>query len=88
MRDYPVQPRPCLTCPFEGEKPLQISAKNMGKYVKNLMGQGQHICHSSNGLRICRGGRNIQLKWLYATGMLDEPTDNAFDRAVNDAINK
>lgn len=88
MRDYPVQKKPCKTCPFEGEKPFKPSPGNYAKYVENLMGQGQHICHSSSETRICRGGRNLQIKWLCATGMLDEPTDEAFDKAVNDAMNK
>lgn len=88
MRDYPVQPKPCLTCPFEGEKPLKLSPDSYARYIENLMGNGQHICHSSNSDRICRGGRNLQLKWLCATGLLNEPTDEAFNKAVNDAMNK
>lgn len=85
MRDYPVQPKPCLTCPFEGKEPLQLSADNMARYVKNLKGEGQHICHSSNGTRMCKGGRNIQLQYLYTKGMLSEPTDEAFDKAIDEA---
>ena len=86
MRTYPVQQNPCLTCPFAGKKPLQISAKNMEEYMTNLLGQGQHICHSSHGTMICRGGRDIQLRWLCLIGMLDETTDEAFDQAVEDAL--
>jgi len=86
MRDYPVQPRPCLTCPFEGKEPVQLSPGAYAKYIQNLMGEGQHICHNSNGTRICRGGRNIQLRWLCATGQLAKPTDEAFDQAIVDAI--
>lgn len=87
-RDYPVQVKPCLTCPFESEKPLELSANSYAKYIENLIGNGQHICHSSNLDRLCKGGRNIQLKWLCATGMLNKPTDEAFNKAVNDAMNK
>ncbi|WP_293134867.1 hypothetical protein [Microcoleus sp. bin38.metabat.b11b12b14.051] len=86
MRTYPVQQNPCLTCPFAGKKPLQLSAKSMEEYIENLLGQGQHICHSSDNTMICRGGRSIQLRWLCAIRMLDEPTDAAFDRAVEDAL--
>ena len=85
MRDYPVQPKPCLTCPFEGKEPLQLSANSMARYVKNLMGEGQHICHSSNATRMCKGGRNIQLRYLYMNGLLSEPTDEAFDKAIDEA---
>ncbi|MEO9124777.1 MAG: hypothetical protein ABI262_08840 [Microcoleus sp.] len=87
MRTYPVQKSPCLTCPFAGKEPLILSASSYQKYLENLIGNGQHICHSSNNTMICRGGREIQLRFLYAIGMLDEPTDKAFDRAVDDALN-
>ena len=87
MRDYPVQSQPCPTCPFEGKKPLQLSPESYARYTQNLMGEGQHICHSSNSTRICRGGRNLQLRWLCATGQLSQPTDEAFNKAVDEAMN-
>ena len=87
LRTYPVQDKPCKTCPFSGEKPLPLSPSDLVMYYQNLMGNGQHICHSTNNTQICRGGRNIQLKWLCAIGMLDEPTDEAFNEAVNWALN-
>ena len=86
LRTYPVQEKPCKTCPFSGEKPLPLSLSDLVMYYQNLMGNGQHICHSTNNTQICRGGRNIQLKWLCAVGMLDEPTDDAFNQAVEWAL--
>lgn len=86
MRTYPVQKSSCRTCPFAGKEPLIISTSNFIEYLENLMGNGQHICHSTSR-NICRGGRDIQLRWLCKIGMLDEPTDAAFDRAVDDALN-
>lgn len=89
MRDYPVQSEPCLTCPFEGREPFKPSRENLKRYMENLVeGHGQHICHSSNNTRICRGGRNIQLKVFCVKGLLPEPTDEAFNKAVNEAMNK
>ena len=85
MRTYPVQQSPCYSCPFAGKKPLEISNKNMVSYIDNLFGTGQHICHSTQQ-HICRGGRDLQLRWLCTIGMLDEPTDEAFDRAVEDSL--
>lgn len=75
MRTYPVQKSPCLTCPFAGKEPLMLS--DYEQYIENLMGKGQHICHSTQE-NVCRGGRDIQLQWLYFIGRLDEPTDVAF----------
>ena len=85
MRTYPVQQSPCYSCPFAGEKPLEISSENMNGYLNNLFGHGQHICHSTQQ-HICRGGRDLQLRWLCAIGLLDESTDEAFDRAVDESL--
>lgn len=85
MRDYPVQSAVCYTCPFEGQKPLPLSPQSHARYLENLIGKGQHICHSSNGTRICKGGRNIQIKCFYMMGLLPEPTDEAFNKAIDDA---
>ena len=86
LRTYPVQQIPCKTCPFTGTNPLTLALDDLVSYYQNLLGNGQHFCHSVSNTKICRGGRNIQLKWLCAIGMLDTPTDEAFDKAVNEAL--
>ena len=43
LRTYPVQEKPCKTCPFSGEKPLPLSPLDLTVYYENLMGNGQHI---------------------------------------------
>ncbi|MEG4086376.1 hypothetical protein [Microcoleus sp. POL10_C6] len=86
MRTYEVRQLPCKTCPFSGEKPLILSPDKLAMYYENLMGNGQHICHTTHNTQICRGGRDIQLKWFHAMGMLPEPTDEAFNEAVNWAL--
>ena len=88
MRNYPVQEKPCYTCPFEGKKPLQLAPESYARYIQNLIGEGQHICHSSGSTRICRGGRNLQLRIFCAKGLLSEPTDEAFNKAIDEAMNK
>lgn len=86
LRKFSVQPKPCRSCPFEGEEPLQLLPKDYAKYIENLNGKGQHLCHSANNRAISRGGRNIQLKILYARGVLSSPTDEAFNQAVDEAM--
>lgn len=86
LRTYPVQQIPCKTCPFAGANPLTLDLNDLVGYYQNLLGNGQHFCHSANNTKICRGGRTIQLRWLYLIGMLEEPTDEAFDKAVNEAL--
>ena len=77
-----VQKYPCQTCPFEGETPINLSVEKYQEFIENLMGRGQHFCHSANNQKICRGGRNIQLRWLCAIGALAEPTDKAFNAEI------
>lgn len=88
LRTYPVQAKPCKSCPFEGEEALQLSPDRYQYFIDNLAGKGQHFCHSVNNKAICRGGRNIQLRMLCAMGMLNEATDEAFDRAMNEAMDE
>lgn len=58
----------------------------MQKYMENIACfQGQHICHTTQR-HVCRGGRDIQLRLLFALGRLSEPTDAAFDRAVQETL--
>jgi hypothetical protein len=86
LRTYPVQEKPCKTCPFAGETPLILPESNLVAYYENLFGNGQHFCHSVENTKICRGGRDIQLTWLCSMGMLGEPTDDAFNEAVEWAL--
>jgi hypothetical protein len=86
LRACPVQKSPCSSCPFAGKYPVQLSLVSMAKYIENLCGKGQHFCHSTNNKTICRGGRDIQLRWLCSIGMLQEATDEAFDCAINEAV--
>ena len=84
MRQVPVQRKPCETCPFGGPNPIQLSPKSYERYIMNLVkGIGQHLCHSVGNTHVCRGGRDIQLKALYARGFISEPTDEAFLEAMN-----
>ncbi|MFB2981306.1 hypothetical protein [Microseira sp. BLCC-F43] len=88
LRTYPVQPKPCKTCPFEGEEPVELTPRRYEYFINNLCGKGQHLCHSANNKAICRGGRNIQLRWLCAIGAIPEPTDEAFNAAINEVMSK
>lgn len=88
LRTYPVQERPCETCPFAGENPIELPLDRYLHYLNNLFGHGQHLCHSAENKTICRGGRDIQLEWLYRIGALSEPTDTAFNQAVDEVMDK
>lgn len=87
MRTYPVQKSACKTCPFAGKEPIQLLPENLSKYLNNLLSlDGQHICHTTQA-NICRGGRDIQLRILCGIGLLNEPTDIAFEQEVEKHCN-
>ena len=86
LRTFPVQTKPCRTCPFAGEQPVRLSRNRYQQYINNLVNDRQHLCHSANNKAICRGGRDIQLHFLSSIGALSEPTDEALNDAINDAM--
>lgn len=77
-----TQPKPCKTCPWAGESPIQLTEERMIKLTQNLT-SSTHLCHSSKDRLICRGGREIQLRWLYLKGFISEPTDQALNEAFD-----
>jgi hypothetical protein len=94
LRQVPVQDKPCKSCPFALETPIQLSrdarraqrSYRMAELTQNLMGNGSHLCHSVKNSKICRGAREIQLRYLFLKGLLPEPTDEAFNQAVNESM--
>lgn len=84
-----VMPKPCETCPFGGAHRSPLTAESQAYYTEQLVTfQSQHLCHTADNQKICRGGRDIQLKLLCAMEAIDEPTDAAFEKAqrrYNDA---
>ena len=86
LRKMPVQVMPCKTCPFAGERPIQLTPARYAELTENLIGQGQHLCHSANNEKICRGGREIQLRWLYLKGFITSPNDEAFNKTMDECL--
>lgn len=87
LQSMPVQKVPCLSCPFAGRKPVYLEPKRHAQYVENLVNcRGQHLCHSADNRKICRGGRDILLRVLAAQGLLPEATDTAFNEAMRKAL--
>lgn len=87
LRKVPVQPSPCRTCPFAGTKPIQLHPQSHFNYIRNLVeGRSQHLCHSANDEKVCRGGRDIQLRLFYSKGDIESPTDEAFTKAITQEL--
>jgi len=89
LSQTPVQTHPCMTCPFEGEKPIALTPKSYARYVAKIVNlESQHRCHSVDNKMLCRGGRNLLLRVLYVQGLIAEPTDAAFAAATIEALSK
>lgn len=82
-----VQESPCKSCPFAGEKPVKLSPARHLEIYQNLT-EGTHLCHSVRNTKICRGGRDIQLRILYAQGHINDPTDEALQKGFEKYLPK
>ncbi|MCT7992421.1 hypothetical protein [Laspinema olomoucense] len=87
LRQMPVQDKPCRTCPFAGKEPIPLEPSRYAQYLMPLVkGSSQHLCHSANDQKVCRGAREIQLRILYLKGAIEAPTDEAFNKAITQEL--
>ena len=83
----PVARKRCKTCLFGGREPVELHPEALAEYRRNIvMLQSQHLCHSADNKQICRGGRDLLLRVLFARKFIDAPTDEAFARASRAAL--
>lgn len=75
----------CSTCPF---KPGSEYAALSPYLAQSALSEASRICHSTgrNAIKqtnkknmLCRGARDVQLKFFCSTGFLSEPTDAAWE---------
>ncbi len=80
-------PKQCATCPFREGSQYAYLAGDLGR---SALGEASRICHSTgsnNAINrrtgkpsmLCRGARDLQLKYFTAIGFLDKPTDEAWE---------
>ena len=85
--NWEVQENPCITCPFAGTAPIQLDESSYQAYLEKLLNfESQHLCHSAGNQKICRGGRDLQLRILCLRGLIPSPTDEAFCQATKEAL--
>lgn len=73
----PVMPERCKTCPFRNDPELA------GKVIERVLTDASQMCHSTGwpeGTHLCRGARDIQLRVFHAMGVIESPTDEAWDK--------
>lgn len=87
--DLPCRKTMCETCPFRPGSPYANLAEGL---AESAMTEASRICHSTgsnNGINrrtgkpphLCRGAHEIQLKAFHVLKVIDEPTDEAWNRA-------
>lgn len=90
--DMQVQPEMCATCPFREGSPyanlapeLAVSALRDCSRVCHCTGRDNAI-HRRTGKApmLCRGARDVQLKYFANTGYIETPTDSAWDKKAQE----
>lgn len=83
----PVMPDMCATCPFrKGSKYAGLAIP----LAESALSESSRICHStgSNAInaqtrkppQLCRGARNVQLEVFHKLGVIEAPTDEAWQK--------
>lgn len=84
IRGFAVMDRPCSTCPFTTDT---LGSEATQPYLENIVTLGsQHVCHSSNDTKICRGGRDLMLRVMATLELIEEPTDESFEKHSREAL--
>lgn len=83
----PVMKSQCLSCPF---RPGSKYANLQDGLAESALNEGSRICHSTgtNAIggrtgkpeRLCRGARDLQLRFFRAIGFIEAETDAAWDK--------
>lgn len=76
----PLKKEKCRTCPFGENGDHQV----MSKVIDRIQGSMQ-VCHGTEGSNReprhwCAGAREIQLRIVTAFGILEEPTEKAWEK--------
>lgn len=77
--NLPTMPTKCKTCPFRDENKCTGVAESV---TKRVLSSGSQICHSTGwpkGTHLCRGARDVQLDVMHKLGVIESPTDAAWE---------
>jgi hypothetical protein len=84
--DMPVRTTMCATCPFrEGSHyaalvPLLTESAITATRICHSTGNNAINRHTGKPEAVCRGARDLQLKIHHATGVIQAPTDEAWNK--------
>lgn len=87
IKNTPVRKTMCASCPFRPGSKYACLASDL---ASSAIAEASRICHSTgtNGLlgktgkpaQLCRGARNVQLAVFCSLGVIEAPTDAAWDK--------
>lgn len=76
-----VRKKMCRSCPYRDSDRLPLT----NELIRDTIRQGDQPCQNErikgqSEIYVCRGSRNVQLKFYYAVGVLSKPTDACFEK--------
>jgi len=74
--DTPLNKVRCATCPFNEDGVLSIRHA----VEERCMTVGSQFCHHTHDQTLCRGARDHQLQIFHRMGLLEEATDECWDK--------
>ena len=87
ITNLPLRETMCATCPFKAGSPYADLAPML---ALSSLSDASRICHSTgaNGIHkrtgkephLCRGARNVQLEAMFALGVIEAATDEAWNK--------
>ncbi|WP_036488107.1 hypothetical protein [Myxosarcina sp. GI1] len=77
ITNFKVNPRRCKTCPFNDDGCIDIRNTVIRRILTEEKSQ---VCHGTNNKTLCRGARDYQQQIYFRLGVLEAPTDEAWDK--------
>jgi hypothetical protein len=87
---YPVMKAKCATCPFRtDERGRHVCPDVTNRVMQRIVSEASQICHHPQLLgkqetHLCRGARDFQLDIFHRLGVIDAPTDAAWQRRLDE----
>ena len=87
IKNFRVMKKRCPTCPF-GKKGQRDRCPSIASRVREqCLSQASQICHhpalhGNSQTHLCRGARDFQLEIFHRLGVLEDKTDQAWDKGL------
>ncbi|MGH8001983.1 MAG: hypothetical protein ACREPR_21780 [Brasilonema sp.] len=87
--NLPVMKAKCKTCPFHTDEHGRHLDPHLVSIIQaDIISKASQLCHhprliGEKETHICRGARDFQIEIFYRLGVLETPTQEAWDKALN-----